>query len=123
MHLQKGAGSTFIGAEELGLLGWTIIDYYKEPPRIKGEYKRSEEVQADLLCELIDIYTQENIYGAYVYEFIAPQNSYSEDPLFDLDMASYGIVKVIQDSSKSNRIIWERKKAFEAVADKFSRKT
>ena len=112
---------TYEGAEQLGLLGWKIIDYYKNPPRIKGEFKRSEETQADLLSDLINIYDQENIYGAYVYEFIVPQQYYAENPMFDLDMASYGIVKVIQDSNNPDRIMWERKKAFYVVADWYSK--
>lgn len=112
---------TFKGAERMGGGGWTVIDYKVVPPRLKKEYQRDEQIQADLLSQLIDIYNEENIYGAYVFDFMGSQQPYSENPIQDLDMASYGIVKVMPDSINANRIAWERKIAFDAVANKFSK--
>ena len=86
---------SFQGANKLGGSGDTIVDYTKLMPTLKGLYTRDEQVQADYLVDLLNIYKAENIYGAFVFEFTEPSHPYSPDPRHDLDMASYGIVKCI----------------------------
>ncbi|MNH46366.1 hypothetical protein D3C79_1091220 [compost metagenome] len=69
--------------------------------------------------ELLQIYKQEHIYGAFVYDFIMPNKPFSPDPRYDLDMGSYGIIKVYpEDSDKPySSGHWEPKKAFQEISE------
>jgi hypothetical protein len=111
--------STFKGASFLGGGGWTIVDYKKQPPQLKKIVDRDEKEQADLLCELIEIYNRQDIYGCYVFDFIEIQQLYSSEPRFDLDRASYGIVKAFMDDQGS--IQWQKKLAYTQVAEAYKR--
>ncbi|MCA9881056.1 MAG: hypothetical protein KC442_24825, partial [Thermomicrobiales bacterium] len=86
---------TYEGAEDAGGSGYTIVDWEAEPPRLNGEYVRSEQVQAETIISLLEIYVAEQVHGAYVFTFIEPEMTYDPDPLYDLDMASFGIVKAL----------------------------
>ncbi len=109
---------SFEGADGLGAEGDSIVDYTSHKTRLKGLYKRDEQVQADYLIDLLKIYQAEDIDGAFVFEFTEPSHPYSPDPMDDLDMASYGIVKVYPSESTSTegRRNWEPKRAFHAIA-------
>ncbi|MDF3820883.1 hypothetical protein P3G55_13285 [Leptospira sp. 96542] len=110
---------TFEGAERLGGGGWLVVDHSKIPPEIKEGYKRNEKVQAEHLAELLDLYYKENIHGCFIFDFLESGNVYNpENPKFDLDMASYGIVKALPPSSK-DRLHWEKKLAFQTVAERY----
>lgn len=82
------------GAERAGGNGYDIVDWDKPVPELKGEYVRSERVQADYIAKLLGIFEAEAIHGAFVWTFIE-DSPYSPDPRYDLDMASFGIVKVL----------------------------
>lgn len=107
---------TYEGAEERGGSGYDIIDYGKEPPQLNGSYVRSEKVQADEILALLEMYEQEKIEGAFVYQFLSEFDVYSPDPHHDLDLASHAIVKVISREPGSETIGWEPKEAFHALA-------
>lgn len=110
---------TFEGAEDLGGAGYTIVDWEADPLRLNGEYIRSEQVQADTISSLLDIYKTERVHGAYVFALIEPEMTYDPDPLYDLDMASFGIVKALPAASGKNYEetgYWEPKLAFTALA-------
>jgi hypothetical protein len=61
------------------------------------------------------------VHGAYVFDFLQAANPHAADPLFDLDMASYGIVKPEPFQSGDVSIRWARKQAFQTVADVYRR--
>ncbi|MEZ5089249.1 MAG: CPBP family intramembrane glutamic endopeptidase [Micropruina sp.] len=65
------------------------------PGRSPGQtgYQRDEQVQADVIEELLDIYETEDLHGAFVCMFIEGDCRYSDDPDRDQDKASYGIVR------------------------------
>jgi len=112
----------FEGAAEKGGGGFRIIDWNTTPPRLKGHYTRNEEVQSEYLLKLIDIFEQESIHGAFVFSYMEPTNLFNPDPLYDLDMASYGIVTAYPkdtDPSALNVPI-KPKKAFYEVAKRYS---
>lgn len=112
---------TFEGAERLGGGGWLAIDHAASPSRMKPGYVRSEQTQARLISELLRTYVDEGVHGAYVFEFVAAANPRSTDPLFDLDMASYGIVRPEPSQAGEASVHWERKQAFHVLADAYAR--
>ena len=109
---------TYEGAQAKGGGGQTIIDWRKVPPVLKGNPRRSEHAQAELLSELIELYQEEGVDGAFVYAFSEPSNPHSGSPEHDLDTASYGIVKVMP-TAVGEPPRWEPKKAFDEVARRF----
>lgn len=105
------------GAENLGGSGWMAMDFSSTPPTVKPGHVRSERVQADTIGGLIDLYQAEGVHGAYLYDFLQTANLHHEDPLNDLDMAGYGIVKPA--ARPDGGVTWEPKLAFGAVADRY----
>ena len=81
---------------------------------VKNNYIRDEEVQAKYIAELLDIFREENLAGAFVFTFVNPSYAHNKDPLHDLDMAGYGIVKIIGDTGEESYkgLPWTPKKAF-----------
>jgi hypothetical protein len=115
-----GCGA-FEGADQAGSASWEIVDWEFSPPRLNGEYARSEETQATYLTELLDIFEEEAVRGAFVYTFIE-ENLHSDDPRYDLDMASFGVVKVVslEAPAIANGTYWEPKQAFQALAERYA---
>jgi hypothetical protein len=109
---------TYQGAEEKGGYGWAIIDRSQNPPRLKGEYQRSEETQAKLISDSLNIFEEEKVDGAFVFTFVMTKYPYNEDPQLDLDTASYSMVKSYPDRLGSTYpdLPWEPKKAFYVLA-------
>jgi hypothetical protein len=89
---------------------------------VKPGYVRSEETQAAYLIDLLNIFEQQNLYAAAIWEFIDPGSPYSTNPQRDLDTGSYAIVKVIPKISgdDSSSYHWKRKLAFDAVAQHYA---
>jgi hypothetical protein len=113
---------TYEGAQTKGGGGHTIIDWHQVPPVLKGNPRRSEQAQAGHLSELIEIFQEEGVEGAFVYAFSEPSNPFSASPRHDLDTASYGIVKTLPAvEGESPR--WEPKEAFYEVARRFGSDT
>jgi hypothetical protein len=91
---------TYENAAARGASGDGIVNWRAERPRIKGAPVRSEREQADYLADLLGLYSAENVYGAFVFEFAEPAYPHSPDPRCDLDMAAYGIVKVVSGDDR-----------------------
>ncbi len=113
--------STFEGAEKYGAMGYDIVDYEQDPPRVKAGFVRSEQTQAKEIAELLGIFEEEKIGGAFVYHFLSEDAPYSPDPSRDLDMASHAIVKVLESNPERGTIRWEPKLAFHAIARIYGR--
>lgn len=112
-----GSGS-YQGAAQKGPASHDVIDTSGPAPRLNGNYVRDEQVQAQQLSELLDIYEAENVCGAFVFEFIEPYNPHSHDPHHDADMAGYGIVKVLP-GDEQHPYQWEPKAAFHTIAARY----
>ncbi|HSJ85206.1 MAG TPA: hypothetical protein VLA91_15500 [Acidimicrobiia bacterium] len=108
--------SAFEGAERLGGGGWAIVEFDHDPPRLKPGYRRSEETRAAYVGDLLGIFVEEGVTGAYVFDFAQPSFPHDPDPALDLDMAGYGLVKIIGAGTEGSPHRWERKEAFEVVA-------
>ncbi|HEY4366098.1 MAG TPA: hypothetical protein VGN07_02605 [Steroidobacteraceae bacterium] len=114
--------STYEGADAKGAIGWRILDGSGPRTRIKGSYLRSEETQARYLDELLGLFADTTLEGVCVFNFVAYNLTYDEDPQWDLDMASYGIVKVLPEgvgSRQRSGLPWVPKMAFRVVADRY----
>ncbi|MCP2257115.1 hypothetical protein LX15_000800 [Streptoalloteichus tenebrarius] len=102
---------TYRGAAECGGLGWTIVDYEANPPRLHGDYVRDEEEQTRHLREMVALFDEEGVDTAFWHTFASYQFPHHPDPRFDLDMASYGVCKVMPDGSLAP------KRSFHAMAE------
>ena len=93
--------------------------------RLNGRYARDEAGQAAYLAEVLEIFESEGVDGAFVFLFALSGFPYRPDgdPRYDLDLASPGIVKVLEDRRGDTYpdMTWEPKAAFAAVADCYVR--
>ncbi|MFD3502069.1 abortive phage infection protein [Streptomyces sp. NPDC058676] len=114
---------TYVGAPEAGGMGWGIVDLEKDPPEIKGDPVRSERVQAAHLTDLLDVFESMGLYAAMAFEFVTPDSPHRpDDPLHDLDLASYSITKTLKDrpDDPDSGWHWEPKEAFHALARRYA---
>jgi hypothetical protein len=91
---------------------------------LNGLYERDEAGQATYLRELLEIFDTEGVDSAFVY--LLALNGFPHrpngDPRDDLDLASLGIVKVLdgQTGDTYPDMPWEPKAAFAAIAEQYS---
>ena len=108
------------GAEDKGPTGWAITAVVNGLRVIKGNYLRDETIQANYITDLLDILTLEEVYAAFVFTFINRMYRYNNDPELDLDMASYAIVKPV-DEAAYKELPWIPKEAFYRLADYYGK--
>jgi len=84
---------------------------------------RSEHDQARYLVGLQRIFEDLALDTATVYQFVTPDAPHRREPDYDLDRASYGIVKPIWASRDrpTPHWHWEPKEAFRALAREYRR--
>jgi hypothetical protein len=110
---------TYKGAEDKGGAGWAITEFRNGRMIIKGQPVRDEDVQSEYIIDLLDIFRSEQVYAAFVFTFINPRYKFNTNPLYDLDMASYGIVKPVDETNQDSYkgLPWIPKKAFYGLAE------
>jgi len=124
MAIMEFGCCTFKGAPEAGGMGWDVVDYTADPPEIKMGLVRSEREQAAYLTDVLGAFESMNLYSALAYTFVTPDAPHRpHDPRHDLDMASYGVVKAIEDrpGDPASGWHWEPKEAFGALAREYGR--
>jgi len=114
--------TTYRGSADKGARGGEIIEWDKDtikPLLLNGDYMRDEAEQATYLRELLEIFTAEGVDSAFVFTFALYQLPHRADPREDLDLASYGIVKVYEArfGDAYPDMAWEPKVAFTALAN------
>jgi hypothetical protein len=112
--------TTHRGAADLGARGMFIVEWDGPTAiRLNGDYVRDEAEQAAYLRELLNIFTAEGVDTAFWCTFAAYNLPHRSDPHEDLDMASYGVVKVLENRFGDTYpdMPWEPKLAFAALAD------
>jgi hypothetical protein len=116
--------ATYRGAGDRGAHGLEIVEYDKDtgaPVRLNGEYVRDEAGQAAYLRELLEVFEAEGVDSAFVFIFALGDHLHRPDgdPRDDLDLASYGIVKVFENRHGDTYpdMPWEPKAAFTALAE------
>ncbi len=114
---------TYQGAEDAGGRGWAIVDLNTMPLQLNGEYVRDEGLQARELTDVLSRLDGVGVDGAFVFTFVSPTSPYNEDSQYDLDMASYSLVKSYVDKHGTTYpdMPWEPKQSFKAVADYFAK--
>jgi len=95
------------------------------PARLNGEYVRDEDEQATYLREVLEVFEAEGVDSAFVNTFARYDLPHRSDPREDFDLASFGVVKVLdgQSGARGQRypdMPWEPKAAFDTLADCFS---
>jgi hypothetical protein len=82
-------------------------------------------VQACELTDQLSIFDDMGIDGSFVFTFLQPTFNYNENPEYDLDMASYSLVKSYSASHGETYpdMQWEPKESFYAVANYYAKKT
>jgi hypothetical protein len=121
-----GAAS-FRGAGDLGARGLEIVEYDDSgrPVRLNGEYARDEAGQAQYLRELLEVFDAAGVDTSFVFLFALYNLPHRPKghPRDDLDLASYGIVKVFEDGNGDTYpdLQWEPKAAFGALAEYYGR--
>lgn len=122
---------TYQGAEDLGGMGWDIVDWSKMPPQLKGDYVYDQGVQARELSDQLRILDEVGVDGAFVFTFVQPGPDIT-DPVvkemlkgltFEPDIPSYSLVKSLvgRNGTTYPDMPWEPKEAFRAVADYYAR--
>jgi hypothetical protein len=96
------------------------------PSRLNGEYIRDEDEQATYLRELLEVFESEGVDYAFVNTFARYDLPHRSDPRADFDLASFGVVKVLdgQSGARGRRypdMPWEPKTAFGTLADCYGR--
>jgi hypothetical protein len=115
--------STYRGAGDRGGRGMEVVAYDEgtgAPVRLTEDCVRDEDDQARYLSELLQIFATEGVDSAFVFLFALSNFPHRPDgdPREDLDMASPGIVKVLEGRRGDTYpdMTWEPKAAFSAVA-------
>ncbi|UOF91675.1 hypothetical protein LSG31_05345 [Fodinisporobacter ferrooxydans] len=108
---------TYVGADDQGSMGWLVIDRESKPWRLNKPLIRDEDVQARYLTDMLALFEDEGVEGAFVFTFVSPSYSSSVDPDYDLDTASYSLVRTWTGNATSRSPLqWEPKKAFHTIA-------
>ncbi len=118
--------ATYRGAGDRGARGLEVVEYdatTRAPLRLTGEFDRDERGQATYLRELLEVFDAAGVDSAFVFLFALAGFPHRPggDPRDDLDLAGYGIVKLLEDRTGSSYpdLPWEPKEAFAAVAEHY----
>jgi hypothetical protein len=118
--------AAYRGAGDRGGRVMEILEYDEDtgaPARLNGDYIRDEAGQAAYLRELLEIFDTEGVDSAFVFLFALDNLPHRPDgdSRHDLDMASLGIVKVLEGHHGGTYpdMAWEPKAAFTAVAEHY----
>lgn len=117
--------AAYRGAGDRGGRVMEVLEYDRDtaaPVRLDGDYVRDEAGQAAYLAELLEIFSTEGVDSAFVFLFALDSLPHRPggDPRYDLDLASPGIVKVLDAGRPGDTypdMTWEPKAAFAAVAE------
>ena len=107
---------TYRGAADRGATGWTIVSGTGPQRRISGTYMRDEHEQARHLRELLALYEEEGIDTAFWFTFANYDKPRRAGPGQDLDLASYGLVAVLEPDDGRGIQTYVRKEAFTALS-------
>jgi len=114
--------TTHRGAADLGARGMFMVEW--DGPRaigLKDDYVRDEAEQVTYLRESLEVFAAEGVDTAFWCTFASCNLPHRDDPREDFDMASYGLVKVLEGRPGRTYpdMPWEPKAAFAALAEHY----
>ncbi len=116
--------ATYRGAGDRGARGLEIVEFDRDtgaPLRLNGEHVRDEAGQAAYVRELLEVFDAAGVDSTFVFAFALSSFPHRAggDPRDDLDLASYGIVKVLENRHGDTYpdMAWEPKAAFTTLAE------
>ncbi len=115
---------TYRGAADRGGTGFMIVDEKTGPASIPGIYERDEQEQVRYLHDMLAIYEAEDIDSAFWHTFAGFEYTrHPTDPHRDFDLASYGVVAVLDHGRGAAYpdMAWEPKQVFGALAAAYAR--
>jgi len=115
---------TYRGAADRGGTGFMIVDENTGAPNIPGTYERDEQEQVRYLHDMLAIYEAEDIDSAFWNTFAGFEYTrHPTDPHHDFDLASYGVVAVLDHGRGTTYpdMAWEPKQVFGALAAAYGR--
>jgi hypothetical protein len=107
---------TYRGAAARGASGWSIVEDHDGQRRLDGVYVRDENEQVRYLRELHDLYQRHGVDIAFWFTFASWDRPHRPDPRDDLDMASFGVVKVADAPAGPPERRWSPKAVFYELA-------
>jgi len=137
-----GCSTTHAGVGSEGLLDpaglgvKSIIDFksqflHQQPlvgrfirPHLVGVHVRDEQWQASQIVDNLAVLDKAGVEGAFISQFVSQIDPYSDDPKYDLDMASSSLVKYFDNGKHGSTypdMPWEPKESFKAVADYYAK--
>jgi len=105
------------GAEMGGNATFQILSFQDDRLVVNEDWQYSEDEQVAYLQELFATFTAAGIAHAFWFSFADYEKPYSDVPKYNLDMASYGLVQVLNHYGKTYPDMqWEPRKAFWAIS-------
>ncbi|GED73073.1 hypothetical protein BRE01_67750 [Brevibacillus reuszeri] len=115
--------TTFKGAIDLGAHGMFIVEWDgARAVRLTGSYERDESEQSQYFNDSFNIFEEAGVDTAFWCTFASHNLPYDEDPNYDFDRASYGIVRVLQENHGTtySDMPWEPKEVFYTIAARYA---
>jgi hypothetical protein len=107
---------TYQGAGKRGANGWAILQEEGGRQRLKGDFVRDESEQVKYFQESLEIYQRQGIETAFWFTFASWNRPHRQDPREDLDIASFGVVKVADEDAATPAQRWGPKAIFSEFA-------
>lgn len=107
---------TFRGAADRRAHGWMILTGSGSDRRVGGTYERDEEGQARYLTELVTVFDQEGVDTAFWHTFASYDKPRRDAPEHDLDLASYGVIALLEPGIDERGRSWVSKLSFAALS-------
>jgi hypothetical protein len=119
--------ATHSGAGDMAARGISDVvewDDSGRPLRLKGNAIRDEQEQARYVTELLEVFESEGVDSVFVYTFARYDLVDRGAPGEDFDVASAGLVRVLDSGRRGQRypdLPWEPKAAFTTLAEHYGR--
>jgi hypothetical protein len=119
-----GAPQLGRGAEVAGGAGWLVVD--DRQGTVTGDLVRDEAEPERYFEELLDHFDRQGVEAAFWFTFAGYQLPHRPaDPRHDLDLASYGLVAVLESGhgTRYPDMAWEPKRLFDTLAARYAGRT
>lgn len=113
VHVFEFGTCAYEGATNQSSTASDILHETADGMRVPTTLVRDEQVQADHITELLDVFDDVGVDGTFPWGFSEPLLTHSPETGHDLDLASYGVVAALPDGT------WRPKAAFHALAARY----